>query len=51
MGCGMILALVKIAWLSKQEPMHAWKMVGSRHDIGDMKSYEVVRDSYTGPTK
>ena len=39
------------AWLSKQTSMHAWKMVGSRHDIGDMKSYEAVRDSYFGPTK
>ncbi len=37
------------AWLSKQTSMHAWKMIGSRHDIGDMKSYEAVRDSYIGP--
>ena len=28
--------------------MHAWRMTSSRHDIGDMKSYEAVRDSYTG---
>lgn len=34
------------AWLSRQTPMHAWKMTGRRHDIGDMKSYEEVRDSY-----
>ncbi len=39
------------AWLSRQTPMHAWKMTGSRHDIGDMKSYEAVRDSYKGPDK
>ncbi len=36
------------AWLSARTPMHAWRMTGSRHDIGDMKSYEAVRDSYTG---
>ena len=34
------------AWLSRQTPMHAWKMTGRRHDIGDMKSYEEVRESY-----
>ncbi len=34
------------AWLSRQVPMHAWKMTGRRHDIGDMKSYEEVRESY-----
>ena len=39
------------AWLSKKVPMHAYRMPGSRHDIGDMKSYEAVRDSYTGPVK
>ncbi len=37
------------AWLSTVTPMHAWRMTGSRHDIGDMKSYEAVRDSYRGP--
>ena len=39
------------AWLSNHIPMHAWIMTGSRHDIGDMKSYEAVRDSYRGPTR
>ncbi len=39
------------AWLSKHTPMHAWIMPGFRHDIGDMKSYEAVRDSYRGPQK
>ena len=37
------------AWLSRKVPMHAWRMTGSRHDIGDMRSYEAVRDSYLGP--
>ena len=39
------------AWLSKKTPMHAWEMPGGRHDIGDMKSYEAVRDSYRGPER
>ena len=39
------------AWLSAHVPMHAWRMTGSRHDIGDMKSYEEVRERYRGITK
>ncbi|MBR2812589.1 MAG: nucleotidyltransferase family protein [Solobacterium sp.] len=34
------------AWLSKQTPMHAWVMTGHRHDIGDLKSYEEVKDNF-----
>ena len=48
-GCGYDAPGSFAAWLSKKVPMHAWKMAGSRHDIGDMKSYEAVRDSYCGP--
>ncbi len=48
-GCGFDAPGSFAAWLSKKVPMHAWKMNGSRHDIGDMKSYEAVRDSYSGP--
>ena len=36
------------AWLSRQVPMHAWKMTGSRYDIGDMASYQAIRDCYQG---
>ena len=50
-GCGYDAPGSFAAWLSKVTPMHAWLMTGSRHDIGDMKSYEAVRDSYNGPTK
>lgn len=48
-GCGYDAPGSFAAWLSGKVPMHAWKMTGSRHDIGDMKSYEAVRDSYQGP--
>lgn len=48
-GCGYDAPGSFAAWLSKKTPMHAWRMNGSRHDIGDMKSYEAVRDSYRGP--
>ncbi len=39
------------AWLSGKTPMHAWKMTGSRHDIGDLASYEAVKNNYSGPLK
>ena len=42
-GCGY-----DAPWLSGKTTMHAWRMPGKRHDIGDMKSYEAVRDSYKG---
>ena len=48
-GCGYDAPGSFAAWLSGKVDMHAWLMPGKRHDIGDMKSYEAVRDSYTGP--
>jgi len=36
------------AWLSGKVEMYAWRMPGRRYDIGDMKSYEAVRDRYAG---
>ena len=48
-GCNTDAPGSYAAWLSHQTPMHAWKMTGGRHDIGDMKSYEAVRESYKGP--
>ena len=48
-GCNADAPGSYAAWLSHQTKVHAWKMTGGRHDIGDMKSYEAVRDSYKGP--
>ena len=31
------------AWLSRRAPVHAWRMPGRRHDIGDLASYEAAR--------
>ncbi len=50
-GCGYDAPGSFAAWLSTKTPMHAYLMPGSRHDIGDMKSYEAVRDSYQGPER
>ena len=50
-GCGYDAPGSFAAWLSSKTPMHAWKMIGSRHDIGDLKSYEAVKDTYQGPIR
>ena len=50
-GCGYDAPGSFAAWLSHQTPMHAWMMTGSRYDIGDMASYEAVRDSFRGPKR
>ena len=47
-GCGYDAPGSYAAWLSGKTTMYAWKMPGKRHDIGDIKSYEAVRDSYKG---
>lgn len=48
-GCGADAPGSFAAWLSRKTPMHAFMMPGSRHDIGDLESYEAVRYSFTGP--
>lgn len=47
-GCGYDAPGSFAAWLSGKTAMHAWPMPGKRYDIGDMKSYEAIRDSYHG---
>ena len=37
------------AWLSAKVSVHAWRMPGMRYDIGDIKSYKAVCESYHGP--
>jgi glucose-1-phosphate thymidylyltransferase len=36
------------AWLSRNTPMHAYKMEGKRYDIGDIQSYEYVNKEVFG---
>ena len=50
-GCGYDAPGSYAAWLSTKTPMHAWKMTGSRHDIGDRQSYDSIRECYRGITK
>lgn len=47
-GCGFDAPGSFAAWLSAQTPMHAYVMPEKRYDIGDLKSYEYVRETYRG---
>lgn len=50
-GCGYDAPGSFAAWLSGQTPMHAYIMPGKRYDIGDMKSYQSVQETYKGVTQ
>jgi glucose-1-phosphate thymidylyltransferase len=39
------------AWLSQQTPVYAMKMPGKRYDIGNVQSYNLVKEMYRGITK
>lgn len=45
-GCGYDAPGSFAAWLSRQTPMHAYRMPGKRYDIGDIKSYEYVKSIF-----
>lgn len=47
-GCGYDAPGSFAAWLSRQTRMKAYKMPGSRYDIGNLESYETIRMSYRG---
>ena len=47
-GCGYDAPGSFAAWLSKQTDLHAYVMPGKRYDIGDMASYQFVRETYRG---
>ena len=49
-GCGYDAPGSFAVWLSGMTDMHAWMMPGGRYDIGDMRSYEAVKEIYHGPT-
>ena len=45
-GCGFDAPGSFAAWLSKHVDMHAWCMIGKRYDIGDIASYEAVKEKF-----
>lgn len=50
-GCGTDAPGSYIAWLCTQTPVHAMEMPGSRYDIGNLQSYEQVKQDYKGITR
>lgn len=50
-GCGVDAPGSYIAWLCKKTRVHAMEMPGSRYDIGNLESYELVQKTYKGITK
>lgn len=47
-GCGTDAPGSYIAWLCKETKVYAFEMPGSRYDIGDVKSYTEVQNTYKG---
>lgn len=47
-GCGTDTPGSFIAWLSGQTKVYAWEMPGRRYDIGNLESYEEVKQNYKG---
>ena len=45
-GCGVDAPGSFIAWLCQQVPVHAWEMPGRRYDIGNLESYEEVKQIF-----
>ena len=50
-GCGYDAPGSFAAWLSGQTTMKAYRMPGSRYDIGNLESYEKMKASYKGVVK
>jgi len=47
-GCGTDAPGSYIAWLCTQVEVHAMEMPGKRYDIGNLESYEKVKQEYKG---
>lgn len=47
-GCGTDAPGSFIAWLCRQTKVYAWEMPGRRYDIGNLESYEEVKQNYKG---
>ena len=50
-GCGYDAPGSFAAWLSSHTTMKAYRMPGSRYDIGNLESYEKIKASYKGVVK
>lgn len=45
-GCGIDAPGSFIAWLSRQTSVYTWEMPGRRYDIGNLASYEAVKETF-----
>ncbi len=50
-GCGTDAPGSLVAWMCRHSVMHSMEMPGSRYDIGNLESYNKVRETYRGITK
>ena len=50
-GCGVDAPGSFIAWLCEHTKVYAMEMPGERYDIGDLASYEEVKNTYKGITE
>ena len=50
-GCGTDAPGSYIAWLCTQTTVHAMEMPGSRYDVGNLESYEKIKNQYKGITR
>ena len=49
-GCGTDAPGSYVAWLCTQNVVHAMEMPGKRYDVGNLESYEKIREEYKGIT-
>ena len=49
-GCGTDAPGSYIAWLCTQTPVHAMEMPGKRFDVGNLESYNKIKEAYKGIT-
>ena len=50
-GCGTDAPGSLVAWICRHSVMHSMEMPGSRYDIGNLESYEIVQREYRGIIK
>lgn len=49
-GCGTDAPGSYIAWLCTQTPVHSMEMPGKRFDVGNLESYQKIKEEYKGIT-
>ncbi len=50
-GCGTDAPGSLVAWMCKHSTLHSMVMPGKRYDIGNLESYQIIKENYKGPDK